>query len=42
MVKPKQLGHLVLRLRDLDRSEAFYTDVLGLEITGRIPKRCSS
>ena len=38
MVKPKQLGHLVLRVRDLDRSEAFYTDVLGLEITGRIPK----
>jgi len=37
MVKPKQLGHLVLRVRDLDRSEAFYTDVLGLEVTGRIP-----
>ena len=24
MVTPKQLGHLVLRVRDLERSEAFY------------------
>lgn len=37
MVKPKQLGHLVLRVRDLDRSERFYTDVLGLEVTSRRP-----
>ena len=37
MVKPKRLGHLVLRVRDLDRSEQFYADVLGLETTGKIP-----
>ena len=37
MVKPVQLAHLVLRVRDLDRSEKFYTDVLGLEVTGRVP-----
>ena len=37
MVKPKKLGHLVLRVRDLERSEAFYTEVLGLEVTTRIP-----
>ena len=39
MVKPKQLGHLVLRVRDLDRSERFYTDVLGLDVTGKIAGR---
>lgn len=37
MVKPKQLGHLVLGVRDLDRSERFYTEVLGLEVTSKIP-----
>ena len=38
-VKPKRLGHLVLRVRDLERSEAFYKDVLGLDVTTRIPGR---
>ena len=33
MVKPRRLGHLVIRVRDLDRSEQFYTDVLGLHVT---------
>jgi len=37
MVKPKQLGHLVLRVRDLERSEKFYTEVLGLEVTNKRP-----
>ena len=35
MVKPRQLGHIVLRVRDLDRSRQFYTDVLGLEVTAQ-------
>lgn len=30
------LGHVVLKVRDLRRSEAFYTDVLGMPITSRI------
>ena len=37
MVKPKQLGHLVLRVRDLESAESFYTEVLGLEVTSRRP-----
>ena len=37
MLKPKRLGHLVLRVRDLDKSEQFYTGVLGLEVTEKIP-----
>ena len=39
MVRPKRLGHLVLRVRDLDRSEQFYTDVLGLEVTSKLEGR---
>jgi catechol-2,3-dioxygenase len=35
----KKLGHVVLKVRDLDRSEAFYTSVLGLAVTGRLPGR---
>ena len=37
MVKPKQLGHIVLRVRDIERSEQFYSDVLGLHVTNKRP-----
>jgi catechol-2,3-dioxygenase len=36
-VPTTKLGHLVLRVRDLERSERFYTEVLGLRKTGGIP-----
>jgi len=35
----KKLGHVVLKVRDLERSEAFYTTVMGLSVTGRLPGR---
>ncbi|HEV8308019.1 MAG TPA: VOC family protein [Methylomirabilota bacterium] len=35
----KKLGHVVLKVRDLDRSEAFYTEVVGLRVSGRLPGR---
>jgi catechol-2,3-dioxygenase len=35
----RKLGHVVLKVRDLDRSEAFYTGVVGLVVTGRMPGR---
>ena len=35
MIKPRRLGHLVLRVRDIERSEKFYSQVLGLEVKGR-------
>jgi len=35
MIKPRNLGHLVLRVRDLKRSEEFYTKFMGLEVSGR-------
>ena len=37
MLKPPKLSHLVLRVRDLEQSERFYTEVIGLRVTGRIP-----
>ena len=37
MAKPKQLGHIVLRVRDLEESEKFYANVLGLHTTNKRP-----
>ena len=34
---PKHLGHLVMRVRDMDRSLDFYTRVMGLTIMERSP-----
>jgi catechol-2,3-dioxygenase len=39
MLKPTKLGHIVLRVRNLERSKRFYTRVLGLRQTGEIPGR---
>ncbi len=35
MIKPSMLGHVVIRVRDAQRSEDFYTKVLGLEVRNR-------
>ncbi len=32
MVKPKQVGHLVINVRDVAASTKFYTEILGFEI----------
>ena len=37
MVTPKQVGHLVLNVRDVEVSEKFYTEVLGFEIAMKRP-----
>ena len=37
MAKPRQLGHLVLRVRDLEASEKWYQEVLGLRTTNKRP-----
>ena len=34
---PKQLGHLVMRVREVDRSVDFYTRIMGLTIMERSP-----
>ena len=36
MVKPARLAHVVLRVRDLEQSERFYTNLLDLQVTSRI------
>ncbi len=39
MVKPKQLGHVVIRVRDLDVSENWYSEILGLHTMKKYPGR---
>ena len=38
-MKIERVGHVVLKVRDLDRSAAFYSGVLGLKEVGRFPGR---
>jgi catechol 2,3-dioxygenase-like lactoylglutathione lyase family enzyme len=33
----RSLGHVVLKVRNLERSESFYSDVLGMRVISRIP-----
>jgi catechol 2,3-dioxygenase len=35
LVKVRQLGHVVLKVRERERSERFYAEVLGLQIAAR-------
>ena len=38
-MKIEGVGHVVLKVRDLDRAAAFYVGVLGLKEVGRFPER---
>ena len=36
-IKIKRTGHLVLKVKDLERSKKFFTEVLGLPVVGEAP-----
>ncbi len=36
MIRPKKVGHVVLKARDIDQIEKFYTEVLGFEVVMRL------
>lgn len=36
MLQPLRIGHVVLKVRDLDRSLAFYRDLLGFQVVGEL------
>jgi catechol 2,3-dioxygenase len=36
MLRPLRIGHVVLKVRDLDRSLAFYRDLLGFQVAGEM------
>jgi catechol 2,3-dioxygenase len=38
-IEPQEVGHVVLRVRDLERSVPFYRDLLGFQVAGEIPGR---
>jgi catechol 2,3-dioxygenase len=38
-IEPQEVGHVVLKVRDLERSTAFYQGVLGFRKVGEIPGR---
>ena len=38
MIHPDRIGHVVIKVRSLERSRRFYTDVLGLELMKELPE----
>jgi catechol 2,3-dioxygenase len=38
MVKPDRIGHVVIKVRDIERSKKFYTEVLGLQQMMELPQ----
>ena len=36
MIRPKKLGHVVLKARDIAQIEQFYTQVMGFEVVTRL------
>jgi catechol 2,3-dioxygenase len=38
MIVPDRIGHVVIKVRDIERSRDFYTDVMGLTVMMEVPK----
>ena len=37
MIRPERIGHVVIKVRNLERSRKFYTEVLGMEVMMDLP-----
>jgi catechol 2,3-dioxygenase len=37
MIRPERIAHVVLKVRDLERSKTFYTEVLGMDVMSEMP-----
>ncbi len=38
MIHPERIAHVVLKVRDLERSRRFYTDILGMQVMKDVPE----
>ncbi len=38
MIKPERIGHVVIKVRDIERTKKFYTEVLGLQQMMELPQ----
>jgi catechol 2,3-dioxygenase len=38
MIRPERIAHVVIKVRDLERSRKFYTEVLGMQFMKEIPE----
>ena len=36
MIRPKKVGHVVLKARNIDQVEQFYTQIMGFEVVHRL------
>ncbi|MCS6924660.1 MAG: VOC family protein, partial [Candidatus Binatia bacterium] len=38
MIHPERIAHVVIKVRDLERSRAFYTEILGMQVMKDVPQ----
>jgi catechol 2,3-dioxygenase len=38
MIKPDRIGHVVIKVRDVERSKKFFTEVMGLKLMMELPQ----
>jgi catechol 2,3-dioxygenase len=38
MIRPERIGHVVIKVRNLERSRRFYTEVLGMDVMMDLPE----
>ena len=38
MIRPDRIGHVVITVRDIERSRKFYTEVMGLDLMMELPQ----